>query len=174
MLKHEFVCKVSNPLPEDESLLDVVETKSRLNRLQLVEIKVLLELVAHRPQIIQVSNMQEAVLGSVIVEAGLDRVIIVKPVKDRFPRKLHSLKDFQVQLVVQRAVDLENVSGKGKWLRVESMARDIVITDGIVGGNSRYRWGVRGNPPVSHLRYAEESSRTVFHVNSNTVMIFEQ
>jgi hypothetical protein len=37
--------------------------------------------------------MQEAVLGCIVVEARLDRIIVVKPIKNRLPRKLYSLKD---------------------------------------------------------------------------------
>ena len=117
-------------------MLDTIEAKSSPNRLQLLKVKVPFELFTHGPQVIQVANMQEAVLGRVVVEAGLDGVIVVKPVEHRLPRKLDCLEDLRIQSTIELTVGFKNVPCKGERLRIESVAGDIIVAYRIVGGDS--------------------------------------
>lgn len=118
--------------------------------------------------------MQQAVLGSVVVEFWVDGVVVVEPVQHGLPREGQRSTRVDVQPLGESFIEFEDVFGESKGLRVKSLAGYVIVTDGVVGRNGGDRRSIGSDPSIGHLSNTQVSARAFAHLHLSTVVILQQ
>lgn len=109
--------------------------------------------------------MQQAVLRFIPFIWRINCKVIVEPSKNLLTSKSNFIN------IITLAVNIIIIS---IYLRIVTFASSIIITDSVIRHNSgNWRWK-RSSPALSKLRNSHVSSCTIFHINANTIVIFQK
>lgn len=138
---------VLEPLPDHYCLCFVIQFQPLHHLLHSEHILVTVVLGPPLPDLVQVTNMQQTVLSCVVTHVLRHALIVVEPPLHLLPLESDLCIRRNSGEGVRICLSPEYILLKSIQLGIIAFARDIVITDGIVG-DDRGDWGRLGSDPA--------------------------